>query len=294
MPKLKHQTFREKAQAHMASADRKQVSLLEGRLASVRAFFARARKGAPPFAEEALSWSGKWALIKNKLRIGEREGHAKFLAEAFGKHVFSGEALQAVLEDAVKGFLSDLDGIENELLIKLRADLADEELRQGRPTLVQSDDAFGQEYRRLAADVKNTLEHDLKVTAGREAVSFVAMDVAASVVLRVAAAAAAELGLEAGILGTGAASGVATLGIGLVAAVIVDYAAGYVLKWAGYAPEQAIAGKVVQAIDKVETALLDGDGQKTGLRRELEKIQSDRSRIRNAVVQKLVSERSEK
>jgi len=274
----------------MATADQKAVKALEERLHAMISLFERGQKGAIAFAEDATSWSGKWALLKDKVGL-EEDAHTKFLAEAFARYVLTGEDLQSTLDNAVKGYLSDLNGIENEVLVQLRADLADEALGRGvKPPCLVSDEAFGREYRRLAAELTPRLDRDLKVTAGREVASFVAMDVATQVVIRIARVAAAELGVEAAILGAGAASTLTTLGVGLVVGIIVDQVIAWVMKQAGYDPAGEIASKVRESLNTLKALLLEGAQGKSGLRRELQRIQQARSHLRQQVIDKLLSE----
>jgi hypothetical protein len=103
-------------------------------------------------------------------------------------------------------------------------------------------------------------------------------------------AVAAELGLEAGIFGTGAASGVATLGIGLIVGIVADQIIGFVLKTAGYDPEREITVKVWTSLNRVEFLLLEGTAARPGLRQELERIGQSRSKTQIAVIDKLLKE----
>jgi hypothetical protein len=172
--------------------------------------------------------------------------------------------------------LSDLEGMENDMLVKLRADLADSDLGRGTKLAhLDSDAAFLAEYHRLEADVLPTLSRELGVTAGREVVSFVAMDVATQVVLRVAEAVAVELGVSAGILGTGAASTVATLGVGLVVGIVIDALLGELLRAFGHDPEQEVSRQVVGQVERLADLLIDGDPAARGAHDRLLQTASD-------------------
>jgi hypothetical protein len=116
----------------------------------------------------------------------------------------------------------------------------------------------------------------------------VATDLATPIVLRIAAVAAAELGIDAGILSVGAGSTVATFGVGLAVAVVVDYVLAAVLKASGYDPEAGIAQKVRDALERLETALVEGGSGKPGLRAELEALRQQRSGLRQRAVLALV------
>jgi hypothetical protein len=249
-----------KVQPHLDSLDRQAAAARVRRLADLRAFFREREKGAAGFAEEALSWGGKWALIQQMMHIGEADAHRRQLADAFGRHLFTGADLQAEMERVVRGHLSDLEGLENDMLVQIRADLADGDLGRGkRPASLDSDAAFRAECRRLEADLLPTLSRELGVTAGREVVSFVAMDVATQVVLRVAEAVAGELGISAGVLGTGAASTVETLGVGLVVGFVIDALIGKVMRAFGHDPEEEIRRQAVGLVERLADLIIDGD-----------------------------------
>jgi hypothetical protein len=249
-----------KVQPHLDGLDRQASAARVRRLADLRAFFREREKGAAGFAEEALSWGGKWALIKQMMHIGEADAHRRQLSDAFGRRMFTGADLQAEMERVVRGHLSDLEGLENDMLVQIRADLADGDLGRGRrPASLDSDVAFRDECHRLEAILLPTLSRELGVTAGREVVSFVAMDVATQVVLRVAEAVAAELGVSAGILGTGAASTVETLGVGLVVGVVIDAMLGRIMRAFGHDPEEEIRRRAVDLVERLADLIIDGD-----------------------------------
>jgi len=283
--------LRAKAKEILADSRSQANAALANRLRDVRAVFERARGGADALAEDALSWSGKLALIKGKLGIGEDDAHAAFLAETFSKRIFTSDDLKTALEAAVKGYLSDLDAIENQMLVRLRADLADSELgRGGKIPSLASDTAFQEEYLRLAGGITQTLERDAGMEVGRQVAGFVVMDVSTPIVIRIVEFVAAELGVEAGILGAGAASGTVTFGVGLIVGIVADQIISWVLKEAGYDPAAEIAGKIRGTLDRVEALLIDGTPEKDGLCRELERIGEARSKCQDTVIDKLLSE----
>jgi hypothetical protein len=282
------------ARQHLAEADTRSAEAIDARLKPVRELFARGRKGADGFAAEALSWQGKWQFVRGLTDGGAT--HRAFLAKAFAWHVFNAEELEEALTAAVRGYLDDLDGYEAEMLVRLRADLAD----PGRPAdllppALRGDEAFRAAYRKLAEEIAADLRKDIAVTAGSEVALFVASDIAAQVALQAARAAATQLGLDAGLLGGGAVSGLATLGVGMVVALILDAVLDQVLKLAGHDPEAEVAAKVRRTLSDLEAALVREDGgflsrTKAGtLRQRLEGLHADRSKLRRATVTGLIT-----
>jgi hypothetical protein len=259
----------------------------------VRSFFEERKLAARAFAGEVLSLSGKWAFVKSKLPWTDADGHERFLREAFDRLVFKAGDIQDLIESSVRGYLSELDGIESAMLVDIRADLSESDLSPPEllPAL-HSDTAFQAAYAQMVELVLPVVSRDLKVSAARELTSFIASDIAANIAVRILAAVTARLGLSAGILGTGAALTVETLGVGLVAAFLADMALDWAMHKAGYDPEGDIARKLCDSLDKVEALLLDGDpGSETlGLRAELKRLQQLRSRICSEALKKLILE----
>jgi hypothetical protein len=310
-----------KVQARLDRFDKAADAALVKRLEMVKTFFDQRKYGAQGFAEEALSWGGKWEFIKDTLGAGN---HRKYLAEALARNTFTVDELRAVLEAAIKGYLTDLDGLENELLVQLRADLADSEL--GRGTLrpyVASDKAFQSEYRKLALVALPVVADDMNITLSREMLGFIAMDVGTQAVVRIGTVTVGELGLEGGILGSGAVVGIGTLGVGLIIGFIVDAVLDDLLRIIGYDPQREIARHVCGALDEMRALLVDGDtrarstheklcklasddwwedvrtasrraadrierGGRLGLRWELQRIQQVRARLRQEALRKLL------
>jgi hypothetical protein len=273
----------------LSEADKKSTAAMNARLNSLTKLFAKGRTGSEAFAEDALSWGSKFALVKGFLGIGGEDAHARYLKEAFARHVFSEDELAEALTATVRGYLIDLDGVENEMLVKLRADLADlDHSGQGTPSHLRSEAEFRKEYERLAAQVASTIKLDTGVTVGREVGLMVTSEVATQAAMQATRAAAAEMGVEAGLLGTGAASFIATAGLGMIIAVIIDYILDAVFRAAGYDPAAKIAGQVNSSLDKMEKALTGettwGFGTKGSLRQQLEKLHEARGKLRQDTI----------
>jgi len=276
----------------LSEADSKSTAALQRRLKPLHELFVKGKQGAKPFAEHAISWSGKWALIKGT--VWSADSHRQFIADAFKEYVFTPDDLKGAMEGVVAAYLSDLDAVENEMLVKLRADLA--EIGGGSvPPDLRSDEAFSSEYRKLSDQVVGGMQMDFGVRAGREIGLLVASDVATQAALQASRTVAAEMGVEAGVLGSGAASAVETLGVGLVVAVIIDYMIDAVFRATGYDPAAKIAEQVQGSLDKMEAALTAESqffsGKKAGaLRQHLEKIHEVRSKLRQQTIERFMKE----
>jgi hypothetical protein len=292
----------------------------------VQEFFNAKRQHGRAFADDLLGWGGKWAFVTGKLWQDEGKAHQAFIRQAFQRHFFTPGELQELMQSMVTAHLSDLEGQENALLVAIRADLSEQDLPALKAlSALKSDEAFRNEYRKLLDQVVPVVSRDMKITIGREAVVWIGADIAAAVTVRVGSAVAVRLGVSGGILGTGAASGAATLGVGLVAGFVVDGAVDWIMRRAGYDPAGEIAGRASDALTGIEKMLLDGDpdahltyqkllrlkdndplsfvrdecrraagsidaGGALGLRHELNRLRKLRMRLCEAALKKLVFE----
>ena len=300
-------------------AGQKQLQVIED-------FFVDKKRHATDFAEEAIGWRGKWAFVKGKLNGDEGKAYQAHLRSAFERHFFTGSDLQELLEKAIKAYLTELEGQENALLVAIRADLAEQDLPTPRAlAALRSDEAFRKEYRKMLEQVVPIVSRDLKIAVGREAVVWVGSEIAAAVTVRIATAVAVRLGVSGGILGTGVASGVATLGIGVVVGFIVDGAVDWIMRLAGYDPAGKIANETSATLRRIQELLIDGDkgahcvygelrrlqhedlfpfvrdecrraadqietGGSLGLGSELKRLREVRARLREAALKKLILE----
>jgi hypothetical protein len=293
---------------------------------SVRAFFVERKGRTREFGEAVLSLGGKWAFVKSKLPFTDGDGHRQYLRERFEQIVVSGPELHDLIQSVVAGYINELQGIENDLLVQIRADLSDSDLaRFETGAMLRTDEAFRQEYAHSLEQVAAVVRRDVMIQVGRETVLWVGTDIATNITISLATALAERLGVSAGILGSGAASGAVTLGVGIAAGLVLDALLDWVLKAWGHDPAGDIAAKVDEALDMFQGLLLDGDPQAVrtyetlrrlqnhdpfpfvraecrlaadrmetggylGLCRELKRLQEARSRLREEALRKLILE----
>lgn len=260
----------------LRAADTEARRVAEERHKQIRAFFAERENRARAFANDVLSLSGKWEFIKSKVDRWGDENYRAFLRESFEKNVLSGGEIEQLLEQVISGYVVELQGTENQLLVDVRADLADTELGQlDLGPALETDQAFRERYARALGEISAIAGRDMPVWLSKEAVTWVGADIAANITVSLSIAIAERLGISAGILGTGAASGVATLGIGIGAAIILDGLVDRLLQAAGHDPAGDIAGKVIELLQTFEGMLLDGDAQAVRTYEQLRKMQEN-------------------
>jgi hypothetical protein len=319
----------EKIAPRMHAADQAGKETASRHRESVRAFFVERKGRTRDFGEAVLSLGGKWAFVKSKLPFTDGDGHRQYLRERFEQIVVSGPELEVLIQSVVAGYINELQGIENDLLVQIRADLSDGDLaRFETGAMLRTDEAFRKEYARSLEQVAAVVRRDVMIQVGRETVTWVGADIATNITVSLATALAERLGVSAGILGTGAASGAATLGVGIAAGIVLDALLDWVLKACGHDPAGDIAEKVDQALDMFQGMLLDGDPQAVrtyetlrrlqnsdpfpfvrnecrraadrmetggylGLCPELKRLQDARSRLREEALRKLILERGQ-
>lgn len=248
-------------------ADVAALSGVEKTATEIEAFFIDRKQGSRSLAEVLLSMRGKWKVIKSKigrisdkLPFAEQDADVAFLNEMFGKHLFTSEEARLAIEGPIKAYTQQIAAIENQLLVRIRADLSDGELHVGElmPEL-KNDELLRKEYEKLLDEIHGMVKGEVSHDVRREVASFVTGEVAAQIALRVAVAVGTRLGVSAGVLSVGAAASWATFGVGLVAAVVVDFAIDWVERLAGHDPEAAIAARINQTLDEIRVLFVDGD-----------------------------------
>lgn len=268
-PAAVHGRVWNKTQPLLEQADRQAVQALDKHLVSIHTFLNERQAGSRAFAESLLSLRGKWELVK--AQISDDSDYAKYLEATFAEHLFPIQDLQKAVDTAVRSYLAELASIDDELLVRLRADLADDELPRSAMPALRSDQALRSHYHELSQRVAQDLRTDLAVVAVRELFLWEASNIATDLTLKVGAALAARMGISTTILSAGAASTWQTLGVGLIVGLVLDAAVSRIIKAAGYNAEEQIAQRVEQTLTDLGRTITDGD---PGARATLDKLKA--------------------
>jgi hypothetical protein len=162
------------------------------------------------------------------------------------------------------------------MLVDIRADLDD--FPSVKFTEWRNDESLKERFEQAIAVAMETNGKDIQSNVGSQLVSLIAGEVLAQVAVR--------MGVSAGILGAGAASGWATFGIGVVAGVVIDQIVSHV--WAFVDdPEKELTYQVQKQIDSLQSLLCNGDDQVTGLKQHFSRIGEERSQLRIIAIEKL-------
>ena len=176
---VKPQSAWQKVEPHLDQLDQAATGIAEKHLSRISAFFNEKKGGAKAFSEWAYSWRAKFYLVKGKLQGDDGAGFRQWLHEKFEENVFKSEDLQAVLTSAIEGYVTEMQGLEQETLVRIRADIAQNELFQGNMPQLQTDQAFRDEYHRLAEEVLPKVLDDLKIGLAGQVTNFAVSEVAA-------------------------------------------------------------------------------------------------------------------
>jgi hypothetical protein len=263
----------------LAESDAAAARLIDVHAARVPAFFADKKQHAPAFADDVLSWTGLWHWAESKV-WGAGDEHDRHVRACFARHFFQDEDLRALVAGAVEGFSAELDGLEAQLLVQLKADLPDKDLAVlGVAPAFPSSEALQAEFRRLQQEVARVPGTDAAVLAGREAVNWSVGGLLISTALRLAVSS-----------GQSSFFSLRSLTIVAVVGIALDTALRWIIRQAGHDPEQEVIAQVQQLFDRLSRLLVEGepDGRTPGLRAGLRQLSEQRARQREAALKKLI------
>jgi len=229
-----------------------------------REFILSKRDGSRAFAKEVTSLTGKWRAIKPYLPGTDGDGHKEYIKEVFERDVLSSGELGGALKRAIDGAVRDVEGIQNELAVTLRREIGAAHLNEHEVNVVQ--DEFRESIRKLVGASQN------------DTVKAVAASVGSGAAGDVATAVLARLGVEAGILATGAGDSWWSFGASLVIALLVDA----VWTWIDD-PVGKIESEVKESLDKM------AENGKIALVAELRKVVLEKKDVWQTAANDLVA-----
>lgn len=236
-------------------------------------FFDRANSGSRGFAEDVLGWGSKMRLVADHVPFTEKGRHDRFVRASFEKHLFSADDLQKLLVQCVEQYTNEVENIENQMLVAIRADIADlpdhhlASLMDSQSLDEQIQAAFNQ----AIASTQNGLQGD--------AAALIASQIAQKLLTRIAV----RLGASASILSVGAAGAPISMGLSLLAGVILDQIVSYVWDWWAD-PTGQLSTQFQSKLDQIRSLVVDGDSEVQGLKQQLVDLSEIRTQTRNEVI----------
>lgn len=260
---------------HLMWADEQAAAGLDPQLVVVREFFAAARFRTRAYATEVLGWDSKLTLAGDYL-TGARD-HERYMRDRFASIVFADADLEALVQHVVASYLRHVDDVESQMLVALKADLA--ELSPAEHPAVVDRAELESALQAALQQATTAVQAEFRGMVGRELVSWVAAEV-----LTVAAA---QLATSAGILGTGAASGWATFGAGIVIGLIVDVVVTEIYHQQ-FDPVGELSATLEASLTQIEALILEGTTDAAGLQQRLQDYTSRRNVARREAIQEAV------
>lgn len=193
---------------HIENATTLAAQTIERHSEEFRQFMLSRKSGSRAFAEELTSLYGKWRTVKPYLPGADTDGHKKYVREVFAKHLLSEGDLGSALRRAIEGSVKDIEGIQNDLAVKLRQEILDAHLGQQDISIAQN------QFRTSINQIAVAAQWDATKAAGNLVVSELVSFVTIQVFTR--------LGVSAGILAAGAANSWWSFGAAIVIGVVVD------------------------------------------------------------------------
>lgn len=268
---------RDIAKPHLALADRRIQDATKSHFGGISSLFAQARTHTDEFAKSALGWGSKWRIATDAMPFTKGNRNEEYLKEQFEKQVLSGAKLEKAIEQCVIEFLDDIHSIESKMLVDLKADLAG---LPGNYNISQMSEEELQSH--FDAAIQNAMQ-----VAGVDLQSNISSQLVSIVVGEVLTQLAVRMGVSAGILGTGAASGWATLGIGVVVGIVIDQIVMSIWnQWSN--PKGNLVDTLNHQLDVMQAVICLGDDETQGLKQRFEQIANTRAEVRQAAVLELL------
>jgi hypothetical protein len=261
------------ARPHLNWANEEIDRVLDQHLREVDAFFANTKAHTSQFSDRALSWSSKWRFAVDRVPFTRGGRHDAFIRTKFDEHLFTPDQLGELVEQVVASYLAHIRSIEGEMLVQVKADVADFPESYAACQFDQAD--FDLRYDEAVAEALAATSSGVRGDLATLLVSEIAGEVLAQV--------AVKLGVSAGILTTGAASGWATFGVGVVVGLIVDQIVSWVWDW--YAdPVGSLTTQLNARLDGINRLIVEGSDGVEGLRSRLKAYADERAHVRETAV----------
>lgn len=238
----------------------------------------RAQIKVPKFSKTALSFASKWRLIADSVPYTKGDRNEIYLREEFESIVLRSSDLEEAIQESIASFLQEIRSIENQMLVELRADLDD--FPQVDWSKWKDDATLREQFDIAIATAMESSNTDFKNAVGSQLISLIAGEVLTQVAVRV--------GVSAGILGTGAASGWATLGIGVVAGIVIDQVVSTVWKYWDN-PETELTEQIQSQLSNLQRLICEGDETTRGLRQHYTRVSEERDSLRRLAIHSLLN-----
>lgn len=230
---------------HIRRAVEEARAAVKHRTKEFQAFLEDHKSGAAPFAEEVLSWYGKWRTVKPHLPRTENDTHLIYIEEQFAEHLFSREEINQRLTRVVADVLRDLQEIENRLAVQLHGELRDAPLTPRQMTDVR------QEFSASIERIMIISQWETGKAGARFVLAETVAIVGGQIIVRLA--------VSGGLLAAGAANAGWSLGISIIVAILADVAWGWLTDPAGNVERELISALDELSVNAAEAIRMEFD-----------------------------------
>jgi hypothetical protein len=245
---------------HLKTADSETNQSVQRHLQQVIAYYNTLENGGAleRFASEVLSLPAKWKLITRP-----RSEFESYISQQFAALVLSENEVRTMMTSVIASYAGELEATDNKMLVALKADTdtTAANFQVTLPSVPQIDRQFSEVVKAA------------RIAAIQDVPLLIAREVANIVVMQVIGDVTAQALTSAGILSAGAASGVATFGVGLVGGLAFDYFFQKVTD-----PEGKLAANLRGKLANLCRATLDST------RSYLEQVARQRAAVRRQVI----------
>jgi hypothetical protein len=271
--------FDSEVQPAIAKADRANREAATRCVQRIQEMFAKDRRGIDPFIEDLTSWGTRFGVVRRMPSDWwyKRSDVKEVIAAKFEKHLFSEKSLHDGIEGALDQFRKDVEANNNELLTAVNAAVSRRDLPNMPPIKYRQFSAeVTESLRKFAAEaavdnVTTFLITELASGVGGEVATQLTLAIATRMATMAAEATAAAGGATAGGAAVGGGGGslggpagtAIGLGVGLVIGVGIDW-------WMTNSFKEKMSGQLNKMIDQVESSVLQGTDDKSGLRVSLD------------------------
>jgi hypothetical protein len=253
---------------------------LRQQLAAIPNFFEDAKKGCPDFADYALGWGSTRRWLQDLIPFGDCEKQKRFLQEKFAECIFKEEDVERLVEGVVKGYVQEVQQIENQMLLELRADLEDIDPRWAKLEVKQLQEEYNKHLANVCRLAKERLIYHDATAIARGAAGEIAYNrvVQSQVGQFVPRTILRRILTRLGIRGAEfAISGTVTFGVGFIAAFIVDKIADFF-----FDHKEALIAELRDKLDELKKDISEK------VKQELEKFTEEREAVRRAALQSML------
>ncbi|MFM7114329.1 MAG: hypothetical protein ACKO26_24600 [Planctomycetota bacterium] len=259
------------ANPHLAWAKEECDKATDHNIQAVKDLFEHSKTKTRGYTDYALGMYSKWLAVKEFIPFTSKD-HGPYLKSEFEKQVLSPIAIERAINECVKNHIKSIRDIESQMLVRIKKDAPNyPELKSLEALDVASLQA---NYEKIVEEASKKAVTESVVDAGR----LLASEVASFIAIKVAAAIAAKMTTTGVIAGIATTTGIYTLGISIIAGIVVDQIVSWVWDW--YAdPKGNLAKKLNETLDQMCEGAIDGTEKEPGLRKALNLLNANRAKL---------------